>query len=252
MNPWAFWALVLMLVGLWIVLRRSAGGSRAGRTRLCPIADAAAHGRVAIGGVVVEAEDGLVEAPFSGRPCVWYHATVEQYQATPFGLDWIPIASARAGRAFQLDDGSGERARVVYSVDEDAAVHDVASSGSDVDAAPISAFLAAHRGTSNELGEVCEPGDTSARRRFRERLLLPGDHVYAIGPCRREPSVNAEAPAPNAPAVVLEAVGPGLDDKVTLQTVSPEAAPGRPRFMLVLAVLVLLVAGAMALFGAPR
>jgi hypothetical protein len=102
----ALFALALAaLVALWFMFRRL------GHYRL--IADtptarirSAPQGYVELIGHVIAGENGMLNAPLSGRPCVWYEYTVEQHSSGE-RRQWKTVRSGRSESWFQINDGTG-------------------------------------------------------------------------------------------------------------------------------------------------
>jgi hypothetical protein len=181
-----------------------------------PIAQAPASGRVAIGGRAVEGEDGVATAPFSGRLCIWFKAVVQEYMPLDEGPDpWCALVSEREARPFLIEDDAGDRARVVFLAKADPVGHEFGSVGSRQPNAKIDAFLAKHGRDANAL--------LGGRKKLRTReyLLLPGDRVYAFGPCRREAVPADYRTAAGGTPLVLEAAGDGSPEDIVELTMSP-------------------------------
>ena len=171
--------LIVTLINLKNVRRRK----RIMDTPTSPIAQATGQGRVEVKGRVVAGEQGLLQAPFSGRHGVWVRITVQEHRSTGRSSYWATIVNEVDLRPFYVEDGSGQRARVMPQGAEvilDA--QNIANSGTFNDAPPhLQAFLAA-RGlsTTSFLG-------FNKRIRYDEQVLTVGDAIYALGPSQREP-----------------------------------------------------------------
>ncbi len=192
---------------------------RAIDTPTSPIASAQGGAAVEIKGHIVAGKHGLLKAPFSGRACVWFSAKVEERYFDGHSSQWGRRASTKQSRAFLLDDGSGERARIrpkgaTVLVDQQI----VASSREHGERPELEEFLLQH-GVKSEtiLGLAKE-------LRYMEAVLSPGDFLYALGPSERKPSAqktNDRATTKTAPRLVLEA-GSGEDEGLLLTNVSEE------------------------------
>jgi hypothetical protein len=176
-------------------------------TPTLPVAQAPGGGVVEIKGRIVPGEQGVVQAPFSGRPAVWCRIHVEQYRSSGRSGRWVTLHKEVDTRPFYVDDGSGQTARVMpHGAEVLLESQNVASSGTFNDAAPhLEAFLAS-RGlkSTNWLG-------FNKRMRYSEEVLSPHDALYALGPSRREagpPVYDGYRMAPGSQLVMFGDVGP--------------------------------------------
>lgn len=151
-------------------------------TPTSPIARALGNGLVEINGRICPSEQGLVQAPFSGRPAVWCRVTVEEYRSSGRSGSWHTVFNEVDARPFLVDDGSGQQARVMpVGANVVLDKQSVASSGTFNDAAPhVEAFL-----QSRGLKSTSWLG-FNKRMRYEEELLAPNDPLYALGPSRRD------------------------------------------------------------------
>ena len=129
--------------------------------------------------------DQTLEAPLTGRPCMYYVVTVEQHHSTGRSSHWRQIIKEEAGVPFLLDDGTGRAivdprsARVALDVDGKG------DSGTfDEPSARESAFLQRH-GTSGQGWMF------NKRLRYREAVIEVGEQVAILGEGVREPDPNA-------------------------------------------------------------
>ena len=211
----------LVLVGMSLALsnlRNVARRKRILATATSPISQAMG-GPVEIKGNIVPSEKGLVEAPLSGRQAVWTRVTVEQYRS---GSDGNPggssiILNEVNGRAFFVDDNSGEVARIIP---DDANVvldqQSIGNSGQFHDPPPGFEEFLGMRGLSSKgfFG-------FNKTMSFYEELLRPGDALYARGPSRREPGRPDNAGSGAAPLgqlVMYAATGTGGELILTNKT----------------------------------
>ena len=187
--------------------------SRIGATPTSPISQATG-GRAAIRGHIEAGEEGLVEAPFSGRQAVWVRATVEQYHSGgEYPGHWETLASQTASHPFLADDNSGETARIIPDRAEVILdKQEVAESSHPHDLSPhLEAFLAAHDLSTKGLFGL------NKRFVFNEELLVPGDALYALGPSRREPPQPASDDSGFAhPGQLVMSAGTGADGELIL------------------------------------
>lgn len=175
---------LLFVIGLILTFSNVKNFKRRQRiiaTPTSPIAQAPG-GLVEIKGRVLPSEQGMVQAPFSGRYAVWCRVTVQELRSSGRSSYWHTLLTEVDARHFMVDDGSGQHARVLpmgsnVVLDK----QNVASSGTFNDAPPhLEAFLAA-RGlkSTSWIG-------LNKSMRYEEELLVPGDALYALGPSRRD------------------------------------------------------------------
>jgi len=176
---------ILALIGFAITIGSLKNVRRRKRivdTPTSPIAQAPGNGRVEIKGRILAGEQGLLQAPFSGRHGVFVRATVQELRSTGRSSYWATIVNELDSRPFYVEDGSGQRALVRPAGAE--MIIDtltIANSGTFNDAAPhLQQFLTA-RGISSTsfLG-------FNKRIKYDEQILSVGDALYALGPSTRE------------------------------------------------------------------
>jgi hypothetical protein len=128
---------------------------------------------------------GTLVGPLTGRPCVFYIATVQQRRSNGRSTYWRTIITESAGVPFMLEDGTG-RALVDPTGAEVALDFDGnSSSGTFHDADPRQeAFLAKH-GTKS-AGWLFNKG-----LRYREAMIEVGETVAVMGSGVREPDPDA-------------------------------------------------------------
>lgn len=185
-GPLLVIAGILFVIGLIVTLTNIKNVKRRQRivaTPTSPIAQAPGGNLVEIKGRIQPSEQGLVQAPFSGRHAAWCRITVQELRSSGRNTYWHTLLSEVDARPFMVDDGSGQLARVMplgASVILDK--QSVASSGTFKDAAPhLEAFL-----QSRGLKSTSWLGLNKSMR-YEEEILSPGDPLYALGPSRREP-----------------------------------------------------------------
>jgi len=174
-----------------------------------------AGGHVEVKGRAVPTEQGLLCAPFSGRHAVYCLAQVLE-QSGGEGT-WFPIASEVTAREFYVDDGSGERARLIPT-------------GADFVLEAVEVFTPGpfknpHR---NCIAFLAQRGISTTthfgfnrRLRFEESLVIPGDLIYAIGPSQRGTFGGS-----NANEIIMFTQGPDPYQLVVTNT-SEEALANR-------------------------
>lgn len=135
-------------------------------------------------GTVARLEGPPLVAPFTGRPCAYYEAIVEEYRSSGKRGSWYPIIREHVGRDFILDDGHGA-VRVVMARASVALVKDAhLRSGTFQDATPVlEEFLARH-------GRQSQGWFLNKNLRYREGVIEPGEIVAVSGVCMREPALE--------------------------------------------------------------
>jgi len=169
--------IIVTLVNIKNIRRRS----RILKTPTSAIVQAPGNGLVEIKGRIAPSEEGIVQAPFSGRHAVWVRIVVEERRSSGRNTYWATVINESDGRTFMVDDGSGQVARV-YPAGANVMLErsNVASSGTFNDAPPhLQGFLASRGVSTTGLF-----GFNKAMR-YQEEVLAPGDAVYALGPSRR-------------------------------------------------------------------
>jgi hypothetical protein len=170
----ALFALALAaLVALWFMFRRL------GHYRL--IADtptarirSAPQGYVELIGHVIAGENGMLNAPLSGRPCVWYEYTVEQHSSGE-RRQWKTVRSGRSESWFQINDGTGT-CLIDPEGAEVTALHKQSWHGhSELPTASVNGLSA------KGIAAILTSNATSKRYRYSERLIVQHEQVYALG-----------------------------------------------------------------------
>lgn len=176
---------ILFFIGVIVTLTNIKNFKRRQRiiaTPTSPIAQAPGNQLVEIKGRIAPSEQGVLQAPFSGRHAVWCRVTVQELRSSGKSTYWHTILTEVDQRHFLVDDSSGQLARVLpQSANVMLDKQNVTSSGTFNDAAPhLIAFLQSRgKSSTSWLG-------FNKSMRYEEELLTPGDPVYALGPSRRD------------------------------------------------------------------
>lgn len=138
------------------------------------------------GRVVGKVGDGeTLQAPFTGRSCVFYEASVEEYRTRGKSGSWRQVVREARGVPFVLDDGTGRAivdpsgARVAVDLDM------TTRSGTFDDATPVEEeFLTRHglRSTGWVFNKSL---------RYREGVIEIGETIAVMGQGVREPDPDA-------------------------------------------------------------
>ena len=75
-----------------------------GKFEAAPVNRAQPGDAVAVAGRVA-ATDGVLRAPCSGRPCVYYEVVLEQYWASEGSYQWLQLLTVKRGIDFALEEG---------------------------------------------------------------------------------------------------------------------------------------------------
>jgi hypothetical protein len=129
----------------------------------------------------------LVEAPLSGRACVYWQVLVQEYRNSGKSGRWVTVIDEDAGEDFLVRDVTG-KALVKVAVTSSLLDKDYErSSGFMNDATPeLEAFLAAR-------GERSQGWVLNKRMRYREGVVEPGERVCVVGVGRWERDPNEHA-----------------------------------------------------------
>ncbi len=170
--PLHFWGMVAVigLLMLWFLYR---GFSRFRLSRLIEdtptsLIRSAHQGFVEFEGVAVALPGEPVYAPLSGRECVWYDYTIEhledRWQRGSRRTVWTNVEKGSSDGIFALADGTGQ-----CVIDPD---------GAEIQPSRVMNWQGYERYPYNT-----PPGhsDFTGPYRYRERLIEPGDRLYAIG-----------------------------------------------------------------------
>lgn len=140
------------------------------------------------GRLVGKVGDGqTLQAPLTGRSCVFYEATVEQYRSSGKSGAWKEVAREVRGVPFVLDDGTGRAivdpsgARVAVDIDM------TTRSGTFDDATPVEEEFLARHGLRS-AGWVFNKS-----LRYREGVIEIGETIAVMGRGIREPDPAAVA-----------------------------------------------------------
>lgn len=178
-GPVSFFGTFLGIAAAWFggrgVLTAMIDLRRRQRMKAAPtvrISEASGGGIVEIKGRIVASEAGLVGSTVGGRQAVWFQTTVEDVRevitgsstdvgGTSKSTQVVTIWQKTESREFLVDDGSGQLARVkpdhAYVVTKDVQI-------------------------TRDDGDPLHLGGN----RYVERVLVPGEEIYALGPSVRE------------------------------------------------------------------
>ena len=126
-----------------------------------------------------------LEAPLTGRRCVYFIATVEEHRSSGKSSYWKTIIRETRGVPFMLEDASGRAlidatgARIAIDFDGKS------QSGTFDDPTPIEqAFLARH-------GQKGEGWVFNKSLRYREAVIEEGETISVLGSGTREPDPDS-------------------------------------------------------------
>lgn len=139
-------------------------------------------------GKVVGRARGLVEtleAPLTGRRCVYFSVTVEEHRSNGKTHQWRTVIREARGVPFMLEDNSGRAlidataARIAVDFD------DKSQSGTFDDPTPAEkAFLERH-------GQKGQGWLFNRKLRYREAVIAEGETIAVLGAGTREPDPDA-------------------------------------------------------------
>ena len=188
-HPVEALALILVLGGVsagiaswyWSATARLRRALR--RAKHVSIAEASEGSVVRLGGRVVEGE--TLEAPLTGRRCVYYVAIVEEFEAGSTPDSWRELAREARGVQFAIEDGTG---RAI--VDPDGARVDV-----DLDRTSRSGSLeeptAAQVAFLERQGVTLTGWSFNKTLRYREGVFEVGEPIAIMCRPMREPDPGA-------------------------------------------------------------
>lgn len=197
--------LVLVAAGSLVALGYGLGELRLAnhvlRSRPDAVLDAPRGGPIELRGTAKPA-GGLLRSPFTDTPCLAYEFTVEEERNSKNGRSWTTIASGDRYVPFRLDDGSGSVLIEPPGADFRLAEHTrIAVDGGRTPPEPIQRFIdrsddidCQNHSLDLRLFEL----RTGADRRFRERVLEPGETVHVLGTARYDTTVSQRSGEVNA------------------------------------------------------
>lgn len=199
-------ALLALMAGAVFISSNASNWRRRQRivgTPTTPIAQAPGDGVVEIRGRVAATEQGTFAAPISGRQVVYCRIRVEETE----GRTKTTRVDHADSRDLFVEDGSGERARIVTRT---ASVilqkRSMTSSGTFEDPPQHLIDILQTHGIESEtwLGQ-------NKTLTFYEEALEPGDALFAIGPSHREAGPPAQEGYRTEPTrkLVMSGMGDG-------------------------------------------
>ncbi|MFC4543040.1 E3 ubiquitin ligase family protein [Halosolutus amylolyticus] len=212
-SPVALVGLVVVAAGTLLALvygvRELRLASHVLRSRPDAVLDAPDGGPIQLRGTAKPA-GGRVRSPFTDTSCLASEYVVEEARDSKHGRSWTTIASGERYVPFRLDDGSGsvliEPPGADFRLEEHARI-DV--DGGRAPPEPIRAFIdrtedvdSQNRRLDLRLFEL----RTGTDRRFRERVLEPGEEILVLGTARYDTTVSRRSGEVNAAV--------GIDERV--------------------------------------
>ena len=142
----------------------------------------APQGYVEIIGHVIGGEAGLLEAPLSGRPCVWYRFRVDRQNSSGKNR-WSHESRGTSEEWFQIDDGTGVCLIDPANAEIDAVQHRVWYGNTPHP--KLKNDASTHSGSFLTRPISLGSGiPTGSRYRYTETLILEHERVYALGTFR--------------------------------------------------------------------
>ncbi|MBI4018895.1 MAG: hypothetical protein HY364_01415 [Candidatus Aenigmarchaeota archaeon] len=144
-----------------------------------------AMGPVEVHGKALPAEKNIMESPFSGRKCVWYRYTIEEYRTSGKHHYWALVKNGDSGVPFFVKDETGSVLVNPKGAEVDVPMDYHCDSGFGKDPpARVKKFL-----KSSALGFEGLFGINSTMR-YREYFIAPGDKVYIMGTAADNPHIE--------------------------------------------------------------
>ncbi|WP_265108794.1 E3 ubiquitin ligase family protein [Halosolutus halophilus] len=212
-GPLTLVALLIVAAGALLALvygvRELRLASRVLRSRPDAVLDAPNGGSIQLRGTA-RPERGRLRSPFTDTACLAYEYVVEEARDSKHGRSWTTIASGDRYVPFRLADGSGsvliEPPGADFRLEEHARI---AVDGGSRPPAPIREFIdrteevdSQNRRLDLRLFEL----RTGTDRRFRERVLEPGEEIHVLGTARYDTTASRRSGEVNAAV--------GIDERV--------------------------------------
>ncbi len=128
----------------------------------------AAQGHVELKGLAEFMQNGVIQSPFSGNRCVWYHCTVDKRKRTGKRTTWTNISDECSSQLFRLVDDTGD---CIIDPDHAHVIPETDLTWYGNQTETRNRVPAKKRIVSLNLGKY----------RFRERLIRPATTIYAMG-----------------------------------------------------------------------
>ena len=128
----------------------------------------AAQGHVELKGLAEFMQNGIIQSPFSGNRCVWYHCTIDKRKRSGKRTTWTNISDECSSQLFRLEDDTGD---CIIDPDHAHVIPETDLTWYSDHTESRSQAPAKNRIVSLNLGKY----------RFRERLIRPATPIYAMG-----------------------------------------------------------------------
>lgn len=130
----------------------------------------APQGYVELKGHVISCESSSLNAPLSGRPCVWYRFHVDRYQRRGKSGNWSRVRRGQSDTRFMIDDGTGR-----CLIDPDGAEIHAAQRRIWYGNSPTP-LQGSH--SASAFAALLQGGQ---RYRYTEHLIMEHEPLYALG-----------------------------------------------------------------------
>ena len=158
-----------------------------------------AMGPVEVHGKAMPSEKKVMESPFSGKECVWYRYTVEEYRTTGKNHYWATVKNGDSGVPFFVKDETGSVLVNPKEAEVDIPMDYECDSGFGKDPpARVRKFL-----KSNAAGFEGLFGINSTMR-YREYFITPGDKLYVMGTAGDNPYVEEGTGKKNEEDIMIQ------------------------------------------------
>ena len=128
----------------------------------------AAQGHVELKGLAEFMQNGIIQSPFSGNRCVWYHCTVDKRKRSGKRTTWTNISDECSSQLFRLVDETGD---CIIDPDHAHVIPETDLTWYGNQTETRNQVPAKKHIVSLNLGKY----------RFRERLIRPATPIYAMG-----------------------------------------------------------------------
>jgi hypothetical protein len=129
----------------------------------------------------------VLTAPLTGRPCVYYEVTVDEYRSNRRGRRWRTIVHEVRGVGFALEDDTG-RALIEIEGAQLAAVQDL-----ELRSGAFHSATEAENALLERHGLRSQGWLLNKKLRYKEAVFAPGETVAALGRGMREPDPDVAA-----------------------------------------------------------
>jgi hypothetical protein len=180
-NPTLLLVVGFVLIGLG-ALRFQLLRRRLLNVQTAPIASAS--GFVQVKGTSSVGKEGVVQAPLSGRACVWVRITLDA-ETGPAGARWRNLTQEVLAKDFYLRDGAGGSVHVFPEGAEVRSTNKqttVIAPGEEASSTLVE-YIISQGGTLQEIRDTMSPPGSV---RAIEEVIVLGDEVHVVGSAKKD------------------------------------------------------------------